>query len=321
MCSRYEVAAERRHRIRVVDGVADVTEIPDPNPNEPSVSDDAPAQEQSDPPAQVAAGTPEADDDFEVGALGMLAAGYSSAPPAASPAKPEPSAPPAGEVPAVEPAPELEAEPEPSSEAAPAVPVDVPAVDVSNLPVAADTDEAGETGPVEATGQPRVVVAAALAVVLAMAACAALAVAAFRNSSDVDSGSGGQSQNPVAGQAALAAAKQETAATLTYDYRTLDRDFATAQKGLTSSFAQSYLQTADSSVKPLATKTHAVSTATIAAAGVISATAGSAQILVYADQTVQNKLLKTTSRLDRSVIEVSMVLQNGKWLVSGLSPF
>jgi len=36
------------------------------------------------------------------------------------------------------------------------------------------------------------------------------------------------------------------------------------------------------------------------------------------DQTVQNNLLKATSRLDRSVIEVSMVKVSGHWLVDNL---
>ena len=56
-------------------------------------------------------------------------------------------------------------------------------------------------------------------------------------------------------------------------------------------------------------------------ADIISATANSAKILVYADQTVQNNLLKTTSRLDRSVIEVSMLKQGGRWLIDNLQPF
>jgi hypothetical protein len=42
---------------------------------------------------------------------------------------------------------------------------------------------------------------------------------------------------------------------------------------------------------------------------------------VYADQTVQNNLLKTTSRLDQSVIEVSMVKRGGRWLIDNLQPF
>jgi Mce-associated membrane protein len=150
-------------------------------------------------------------------------------------------------------------------------------------------------------------------VVLAIAASVLLAVVAQRQAH----------HNAVnaARKDATAAARAETAATLTYDYRHLDADFAAAERGLTAKFRASYAQTTASSVVPLATKTHAVSSATIAASGVISASADSAQILVYADQTVQNNLLKATSRLDRSVVEVSMVKVGGRWLIDNLQPF
>ena len=121
--------------------------------------------------------------------------------------------------------------------------------------------------------------------------------------------------------AALAAAKTETAAALTYNYQTLDADFAHAEAGMSKAFRANYAQTAASSVAPLATKTHAVTTGMIVAGGVISATPNSAEVLVFANQTVENKLLNATSRLDRSVIEVSMVKQDGHWVINDLKPF
>jgi hypothetical protein len=121
--------------------------------------------------------------------------------------------------------------------------------------------------------------------------------------------------------AALAAAKTETAAALTYNYQTLDADFARAEAGMSTSFRATYARTASSEVTPLAQKTHAVTTATIVAGGVISATPDSAKVLMFADQTVQNNLLNATSRLDRSVIEVPMIKQNGRWVINGLNPF
>jgi Mce-associated membrane protein len=150
-------------------------------------------------------------------------------------------------------------------------------------------------------------------VVLAIAASVLLAVVAQR----VAHHNGANA----ARKDAIAAARTETAATLTYDYRHLDADFAVAERGLTPKFRASYAQTTAMSVVPLARKTHAISTATIAASGVISAGSHSAQVLVYADQTVQNNLLKATSRLDRSVIEVTMVKTGGRWLISNLEPF
>jgi Mce-associated membrane protein len=120
---------------------------------------------------------------------------------------------------------------------------------------------------------------------------------------------------------ALKAATAETAAALTYNYQTLDSDFAKAEAGMSTSFRANYAQTASQQVAPLARHNHAVTTGTIAAAGVISATATKVQVLVFADQTVQNKLLNATSRLDRSVIQVSMIKQGGHWVIDGLTPF
>jgi hypothetical protein len=180
-----------------------------------------------------------------------------------------------------------------------------------------DTEPVAEA-PVSEAASPRrqgsrLVPAAVIGVVLAVAGSVLLAVVAQRmaHHNAVDD----------ARKAAIAAARTETAATLSYDYRHLAADFAAAERGLTPKFRTSYARTAASSVVPLARQTHAVSTATVAAAGVVSAGADSAKILVYADQTVQNNLLKTTSRLDQSVIEVSMVKRGGRWLIDNLQPF
>jgi hypothetical protein len=90
---------------------------------------------------------------------------------------------------------------------------------------------------------------------------------------------------------------------------------------MSQKFRADYAKTAATSVVPLAQKTHAITTGTVVAGGVISAGTDRAKILVFADQTVENKLLNATSRLDRSVIEVSMVKQNGRWVIDDLQPF
>jgi Mce-associated membrane protein len=180
--------------------------------------------------------------------------------------------------------------------------------------VAAPTvDDGLEPAATDRPAGSRLTLAAAIVVVLAVAGSVLLAVVAQRD--------GHRNAVDAARKAALAAARTETAATLSYDYRHLDADFATAERGLTPRFRASYARTTTSSVVPLARKTHAISTATVAAAAVVSAGADSATILIYADQTVQNNLLKATSRLDQSVIEVSMVKQGGRWLIDNLQPF
>jgi hypothetical protein len=169
----------------------------------------------------------------------------------------------------------------------------------------AEDDAAGRTiGPLA--------IVTAVCVVLALAAGALLAVTAHSNS-----------EHRAVAEArvgALDAAKRETAVALTYDYRTLDADFQRAEAGMSRGFRANYAQTVAQSVAPLAQKTHAITTGTIAAAGVISASATTARILVFANQTVENKLLNATSRLDRSVIEVSMLKENGRWVIDKLQP-
>jgi Mce-associated membrane protein len=126
----------------------------------------------------------------------------------------------------------------------------------------------------------------------------------------------------LAGPNALAAeraAVTETRATLTYSYKTLASDFAAAEKGLTPSFRSSYLHTTATSVQPLAVKYHAISSATVTGAGVSAASADTATVLVFVDQTVRNTQLPRP-RLDRSRISVGMQKLNGHWLVNHLSP-
>lgn len=303
-----------------------------PNPPNPP---DAPEPSEAVEPVESAADEPAPDDgeDFDAAPFGAFAAGLANPAPAADAERePEPVAeePSTGSGPAerVDEAPTVEStEPEvpaptvpaePAAQPGPVTPPDSPEPPVEPGPTQPATEPAAvdrRPGPAGVTPT-----AAAFVVILALAACALLAVVAVRTSQHNGKAADFVAVDHARGRA-LQAAKTETAATLTYDYRTLDQDFATAEKGLTPVFARNYAQTATTSVAPLARRTHAISTATVAAAGVISATRTTAEILVYADQTVRNSLLKSTSRLDRSVIEVSMVEQNGKWLINNLSPY
>jgi Mce-associated membrane protein len=120
-------------------------------------------------------------------------------------------------------------------------------------------------------------------------------------------------------RAAAAAASTEVQATLTYNYKTLQSDFAAAERGLTARFKPSYEQTTTTSVTPLATKYQATSTASVQPAGVSQAGPTTAKVLLFVDQTVTNTQL-SKPRLDRSRISVTMVKVNGRWLVDNLVP-
>lgn len=119
--------------------------------------------------------------------------------------------------------------------------------------------------------------------------------------------------------AALGAATSGVATVLSYDYRTLDKNFAKAESLLTPHFRKLYDTTTARGVKPLAAKYRAVSSADVTAGGVVQASGSRAVVLVLVSQTVTNSQL-AAPRLDRSRINVTLVHRGGRWLIDGLDP-
>ena len=122
-----------------------------------------------------------------------------------------------------------------------------------------------------------------------------------------------------AATAALSAATSGVASVLSYNYKSLDHDFATAEALLTPSFRKSYEATTAKTVQPLAAKYKAVSTAQVSAAGIIASTTSAAKVLVFVSQQVTNTQL-SAPRLDRSRIVVDLVHTHGQWLIDKLTP-
>jgi Mce-associated membrane protein len=118
---------------------------------------------------------------------------------------------------------------------------------------------------------------------------------------------------------AIAAATSGAATVLSYNYRSLDADFTKAEALLTPAFRKSYEATTAKAVQPLAARYKAVSTAQVSAAGVVTASAGRATVLVFVSQQVTNTQL-AAPRLDRSRIVVELVHQHGRWLIDKLTP-
>jgi heme/copper-type cytochrome/quinol oxidase subunit 2 len=163
----------------------------------------------------------------------------------------------------------------------------------------------------------------AVAVAVLVAGVLAVVVQRLSNQNEstgaVAGGASAQSLVSPAGQAALAAAIAATRATLTYNYRTLPANISAAEAGMTPAFRASYENSIKRQVESAARTYHAISTATVAAGGLSAATPTTASALLFVDQTVQNSRLKAP-RLDRSRVKVSMVKQNGRWLISELTP-
>ncbi len=116
---------------------------------------------------------------------------------------------------------------------------------------------------------------------------------------------------------ALAAAQHDVAVVLSYDYRELQRDFAAAEASLTPSFRKKYVATTTKAVTPAAAKYKVIVRAVVTASGSMTATARSASVLVFVQQTTTNTQL-TAPRLDRSRIIVDLVKSGDRWLINNL---
>jgi Mce-associated membrane protein len=240
-------------------------------------------------------------------------AGSSAAPSAPAPSTSE--EPVAQEVPV---APKDPVDTEPSATAQPLAPLEpspppeqtAPPVEES-VPAAPPPRTAGGERSVVGRSAPVGLPALAALVVLAVAAVVLATLLSLRVSDNHEKNQ--------AATAALSAATTGVASVLSYNYKSLDADFAKAEALLTPSFRKSYEATTAKAVQPLAAKYKAVSPAQVSAAGVIAASPSKAKVLVFVSQQVTNTQL-SAPRLDRSRIEVELVLAHGDWLINKLTP-
>jgi Mce-associated membrane protein len=122
----------------------------------------------------------------------------------------------------------------------------------------------------------------------------------------------------VAGIESVAAAKDSTAALLSYQPDTVDRDLRAARDRLTGGFKDSYTQLIQDVVIPGAKKQHISAVAVVPAAASVSATPKHAVALLFVDQTVAvgNDAPTGTS----SIVRVTMDKTGGRWLISAFDP-
>jgi Mce-associated membrane protein len=153
----------------------------------------------------------------------------------------------------------------------------------------------------------------------AMVALVVLAVVAVALLSVVTARLSDRHQQRSDATAALAAATDGVATVLSYNYKSLDVDFAKAEALLTPAFRKNYDATTAKGVKPLAAKYHAVSTAQVTAAGVMSQSGSHVQVVVFVSQQVTNTQL-SAPRLDRSRIVVDLQKSGSRWLINSLNP-
>ena len=121
---------------------------------------------------------------------------------------------------------------------------------------------------------------------------------------------------------ALRASVLKTATTVsasfgTYDYQTLDADFARTRAYLTPSFASDFSQLTKS-LGTVISQAQGKTVGTVEGAAIQSLTPPTAVVLVFLDQKVTSSH-SSTPTLDHNRLRLTMSLQaNGKWLVSKL---
>ena len=116
--------------------------------------------------------------------------------------------------------------------------------------------------------------------------------------------------------AVLDAARAEALAFTTLDHRTVDEDTARVLEGATGSFKRQFEASLDQ-LTELAAQNESVSKGKVLSAGVVSADADSARVVVVADSTVSN--VNTPSPQPRHYrIQMDLVRQGDEWLASDL---
>jgi len=171
-----------------------------------------------------------------------------------------------------------------------------------------------DSGPARAPRWPLVVAGVLALVLLVAAGTAAVLVYRLQNADP---------NNPPDGLAstrsdALAAARAHAQAILSYDHRTLDADFARAEKVLTGTFKGEYGRTTDTVVRPSAEQYKVVVQAEVTAASVVRASENRVVVLLFVDQTTTSTRLEGP-KVDLNRVRMTLVENDGNWLVSELS--
>lgn len=124
---------------------------------------------------------------------------------------------------------------------------------------------------------------------------------------------------------AVAAAVATVPAALSYDYRSLDQNLATATDGMTTAFGTTFADTFDATTRRMAGEKKAVTSALVRGAGIVgSPQGGRATVMVYVDQVLVSSTARSSAdplKVSQTRVRVDLRLVGGRWLVDGLQPF
>jgi Mce-associated membrane protein len=117
---------------------------------------------------------------------------------------------------------------------------------------------------------------------------------------------------------AQAAANVKMPQLVSYNYKTIDKDIATAKADVTGSFADQYNTLVTQEIRPGVVAQNVVATTKSAGTSVISASRDQAVILVFLVQTTTRKSLTAPETLS-STARVTMTKENNSWLISNFA--
>jgi Mce-associated membrane protein len=208
----------------------------------------------------------------------------------------------------------------PVGETAPPAPPPAPPVERRvDLPVEQPAEEPAEATTTAVTGPGRGVPVWLLAVLGAVAAALVAGTAWY----GIPMWRAVQEEQAVAQTRRTAPAAAERAAVpiLSYDYRSLRTDRASAARFMTPQYRQKYVKTFDSLVDGNAQKLHAKVDAKVLASGVSAADADRARVLLYVNQTTTSTANGGDPQVALNRVMMDMVRRDGTWLVNGISSY
>ena len=123
-----------------------------------------------------------------------------------------------------------------------------------------------------------------------------------------------QDAQAAARASALTAARTYAVQLASYDYRDLNRNFATVAGESTPSFRRSFTESSDA-LKATLAKYKATAGATVVSAGLVSSGTSQAVALVFLTQKIANAT-QTKPTTDRSQVQISLVKSGGRWLIN-----
>ncbi len=102
-----------------------------------------------------------------------------------------------------------------------------------------------------------------------------------------------------------------------YDYKTLDKNFADGARLSTGEFRAEYAKTTGQVVRQVATQYKAVVAAETVSAGISRAEPGEVTAVVFVNQSTQSTRVEGT-KVDQSRVLMTVVERDGRWLVSSV---